>query len=638
MCFPCSKPLGMSRQHSRHLKSSVVNRKGLPSPVHKPPVKEGRTDDKGPSMHAQEQLSQPASKGCGDLAVEWYPVVGKHQDRSKSTNPEDDKQRLSRGTPNSGPVPAVCIYPPPSPSRQAAEGTGVVKGSAQQIQQPIKIPIQGPGTQPSGASSSHNSPRVHYKSTKAVEKKCDGLQPDNEVQEQLHSTSKKLAPVQGQRALGHVLVDLCKRDSTIVAQQEKQGCEAYCEPAGEEDKEEELRCELVGSAAQIQFHNPKVAMLLSRKLDSHLVRKAEAEIMSILSTRATQMVYRIPPSCHLLTKDHLDFHRMHESMTLSPLQTVEKAYKNMGKIERLRIQKELVSRKQTLRKEIKEKIEEHHQRRLDEVARWKEAHYNLVARAREHSFVEGDLKSSLHRGAMNCQQVLKNEKRAEEGFVSQFSGINSSMGNSLKQEDNRLQREEQQTERTNDVQQLRRSNFITRAMALSHQQEKAEANRLRSADMRHELMKLRQKNKMDRYMAAKQKVEAVKHSLHTQPPCDTRKMRVRFARSGAGSSGIVPAPCSTVVTEVGSVGPKVVTLSLEDYDIPSDSAVFLNHSLPPGRILQHFSFIAGDNDGNTYEDQLDPDVGIAMYGIGHTSDVTVVDPSMALSELYMYQV
>ena len=608
-------------------------------------------------MHAQEQLSQPASKGCGDLAVEWYPVVGKHQDRSKSkssvTSPKDDKQRLSRGMPNSRPVPAMCICPSPSPSRQAAEGAGVVKGSAQQIQQPIKIPIQGPGTQPSGASRSRNSPRVHYKSTEAVEKKSHGLQPDKDVQEQLHSTSKKLAPVQGQRALGHVLVDLCKRDSPVAAQQEKQGCESYCEPAGEEEEEEEeLRCELVGSAAQIQFHNPKVAMLLSRKLDSHLVRKAEAEIMNILSTRATQTVPRIPPSCHLLMKDDLDFHRMHESMSLSPLQTVEKAYKNMGKIERLRVQKELVSRKQTLRKEIKEKIEEHHQRKLDEVARWKEAHYNLVARAREHSFVEGDIKSSLHRGAMNCQQVLKNERRAEEGFVSQFSTINSSMGNSLKEEDNRLLREEQQVERTNGVQQLRRSNFITRAMFLSHQQEKAEATRLRSADMRHELMKLRQKNRRDQYMAAKQKVEAVKHSLHTQHPCDTRKMRVRYARSrvacplspssvcavGARSCGIVPGPCGTVVTDVGSAGPKVVTLSLEDYDILSDSAVFLNHSLPPGRILKHFSFIAGDNEGNTYEDQLDPDLGIAMYGIGHTSDATVVDPSMKLSELYMYQV
>lgn len=605
-------------------------------------------------MHAEEQLYQAASKGCGELAVEWYPVVGKHQDRSKSkssvTGPKADKQRLSRDIPDSGPVPALCIYPSPSPSKWAAEGTEVAKSSTQQIQQPIKIPIQGPRTQPSGASTSRNSSRLHYKSTESVEKKSHCLQPDNEVQGQLHSTGKKLAPVQGQRALGHVLVDLCKRDSPVVAQQEKQGCEVCCEPAGEDEvEEEELKCELVGTAAQVQFHNPKVAMLLSRKLDSHLVRKAEAEIMSI---RAAQTVPRIPPSCHLLRKDDLDIHRMHESMSLSPLQTVEKAYRNMGNIERLRVQKELVSRKQTLRKEIKEKIEEHHQRRLDEVARWKEAHYNFVARAREHSFVERDLKSSLHWGAMNCQQVLKNERRAEEGFVSQFSGINSSMGNSLKQEDNRLLREEQQTERTNGVQQLRRSNFITRAMVLSHQQEKAEATRLRSADMRHELMKLGQKNKTEQYVAAKQKVEAVKHSLHMQPPCDTRKMRIRFARSraarplspssvgavGAGSYGVVPAPCGTVTTEVGSVVPNVVTLSLEDYDIPIDSAVLLNHSLPPGRILRHFSFIAGDNEGNAYGDQLDPDLGIAMYGIGPTSDATGVDPSMTLSQLYMYQV
>lgn len=595
-----------------------------------------------------------------DLAVEGHAVVGQHQNRgksvvSKSMGSRDDKLRLPRGTPDSGAVPAVCVYPSPSLPKQASEGTGAAKSSPRQAQRSIRIPIQGADSQPLGDSSIHNSPRVGYHGAESVGKKSHCQHPSSEVQELLqksNTTTKKLTLPQGQRALGHPLVDLHKRDSPIVAQGE-QGYEE-CEPPGREEREEEgeekeveWRGELVGSAARVQFHNPRVAMLLSRKLDGHLVRRAEAEIVSI---RAAQTVPRIPPSSHLLLKDDLDFRRVHDSMGLTALQTVEKAYRQRGKEERLRAQKQLVSRKQALRQEIKEKIAEHHQRRLDEVARWKQAHCNFVARAREHSIVEGDLRSSLHQRDINCQQFLKMEQRAEEGFVSQFRGINSSMGNSLKQEDNRLLREEQQTERTNSVQQLRKSNFITRAMVLSQQQEKAEATRLRSADMRNELMKLKHKKVTEQYIAAKQKVEAVKHSLHPRTSRETHKMQARLTRSkgtgplsppSAGAVGVDPtaptcsvdlAPCGTLNTGTGSIGPKVVTIDLEDYGSLNDPAVFLRHSLPPGRIIRHYSFVGG-NEGNPYEDPLDLDFGIRMVSMRHTSDATL-GPSMTLSALY----
>ena len=647
LCLPCSKPLRMSHQRSRRLVSSVMTLTGFPSPAHEA-VKE-RTDHRGPSARTTEQFSQPASKGPGDLAVGGHPVVGKHQIRGRSVVTKSpgigsraDKQRLPRGTPDSGAVPAVCISPSPSPPKWAAEGTGAAKSSAQQVQQHIRIPTQGAVAQRPGNSSSQNSPRVYYGSVEPVSKTSHGHQTENGIQQhpqKLNSTTKKLAPIQGQRALGHPLVDLCERGGAAVAQG-GQGFEEECEPADGEE-EAEWRGELVGSAAQVQFYNPKVTMQLARKLDGHLVRKAEAEIVSI---QAAQTVPRILPSSHLLMKDDFDFRRVHDSMSLAALQTVEKAYRQMEKTKRLRAQKEMVSRKQTLRKEIKEKIEEHHRRRLNEVAQWKRAHSDFVARAREYSFVEGDLRSSLHCRDVNCQRMLNMERRAEEGFVSEFSGINSSVTNSLKQEDNRLLREGQQAERTNSVQQLRRSNLIARATVLSQQQEKAEATRLRSAELRHELMKLKHKKVMDQYIAAKRKVEAVKHSL---PP---RTSHASFARSkGAGpvspasldavgdaTGSVNPAPGDTVTTGPGSAGPKVVTISLEDYEIPTDSAVFLNHSLPPGRILRHYSFTEDANEDNAYEDPSAPGLGLVMFGIGRNGDAIVVGPSMTIQHCSSY--
>ena len=547
------------------------------------------------------------------------------------------KQRLPQRTTDSGAVPAMSVCPSPSPPKMAADGAGPAKSSVQQRH--IRIPIPG-DTQQLGDSSS-NSLRVHYGSVESVSKKPHGHHMDDRAQQQhpktVGNTTKNLAA--GHRALGHPLADVCEKGATTAAWV-VQGGEGEQEAAGREQEEAEWKGELVGSAAQVQFYNPKKAIMLSRKLDGHLVRKAQAEIMSM---RAAQTVPRIPPSCHLLMKDDLDFRRVHDSVNLAALQTVEKAYRGMEKRERTRVQEVLVSRKQALRKEIKEKIEEHHRKRHNEVAQWKQAHSKFLARAREQLCMEGDLKASLHRGDKDCQRMLNMERKAEEGFVFEFSGINSSVENSLKQEDNRLLREGQQEERMSSVQQLRRSNFITRAAVLNQQQEKAEATRLRSADLRHELKQLKHKKMMDQYTAAKEKVDAVKHSLPPRTSRDTHKFPVNLNRN-KGERQLPPTlegegedtTCS-VDPSSGAVGPKLVTLSLEDCDVPTGSAAFLSHhSLPPGRILRHYSFtVDGNEEGE--KDIAPVDLGPGLYGVfgtGHTDyDVLGVVPPLTILTL-----
>lgn len=618
--FPCRKPFGVTHQHSQHLVSCAMTLTGIPNVVKE------RREARGHPVVGQDQGSV------------WSMAT-----KSPGAARRADKQRLPRRSPECGAVPAVCIYPSPSPPKRAADGTGAAKSSSsQQVQRHIRIPIPGVDTHQSGASSSCNSLRVHYGSVESVSKKPHSHQTDNKAKQQrpkkVSNTAKNLAPVQGQRALGHPLADLGERGGAAVARL-SHGDEDKA--AGREEEEAEWNSELVGCAAQVQFYNPKKAIMLSRKLDGHMVRKAQAEIMSM---RAARTVPRIPPSCDLLMKDDLDFRRVHDSMSLAALQTVEKAYMRMEKRERTRVQKELVSRKQTLRKEIKEKIEEHHRKRHDEVARWKQAHSKFVTHARENSCMEGDLKASLHRGDKDCQRMLNMERRAEEGFVSEFSGINSSVENSLKQEDNRLLREGQQEERTSSVQQLRRSTFITRAMLLSQQQEKAETTRLRSADLRRELMQLQHKKVMDQYIAAKQKVDAVKQSLPPRTSRETHKLPVNFDRN-EGACQLPPTlegeaedATGSVDPASGAVGPKVVTLALEDYDIPTDSAVFINHrSLPPGRILRHYSFAVDDNEeGDKDAGPFDPGLGYGVFGIGHAAgdyDLPAVAPPMTILTL-----
>jgi hypothetical protein len=357
------------------------------------------------------------------------------------------------------------------------------------------------------------------------------------------------------------------------------------DPLSSESERENEECsadELRGKRITLKHCNPKGTMKVSRKLDCYFARKATARIESM---KASEKVLRIPPSCDLLTKDDIDFRRLHGTMDFSVLMSVSKAYRNVKAQDGQNAQRSLVLSRMQQRLEAKRKIDDFHEKKKQEISQWKEGHNGNLQSMFQHNLFEDELKREVHRGTIKAKYLENKVRKTESHFVQQFNVNNSTVADSLKREDNQQRCKEILKLKQASVKEDRNNALVSRMMVAEQQEEKAELARLQSSKARLELMREKYKAVMERQTVAKEKVAKVKNSLTSG---NFRKVHKPTPGSGV-TADLGPIGGSPIQTDLtgNEVYPNVLNLSMADADVPLQNSPYCR--LPAGRILRHCS-------------------------------------------------